>query len=284
MAGITQTIPNFNGGISQQPDDRKFPGQVKDIVNAIPDVVQGLYKRPGSKRIDTSLITDGDRSHSTDSGKLKDVQSGGSWFHYHRDETEGNYIGQVASDGTVRVWRCSDGLLMDTSWGTGGQTALKSYLATNTAEDIQSLTISDTTFFCNRSKTVNTTGTTSSLPDNGDYAYVDLLRTENGRQYAMNIYSDDGTTQNITTATRIKISADTLVEDDGTGECPGIGTQVFHGMGNSNDPTNTDNLSGNQRNLNFRITTTGQQALSKNYKPTTGNYNGGGEDLSLIHI
>ena len=42
MASITQTIPNYVGGISEQPDQLKFPGQVKDVVNAIPDVTRGL--------------------------------------------------------------------------------------------------------------------------------------------------------------------------------------------------------------------------------------------------
>ena len=50
MAGITQEIPNYGtGGISQQPDQLKRPGQVKDAVNVIPDVVHGLYKRPGAE-------------------------------------------------------------------------------------------------------------------------------------------------------------------------------------------------------------------------------------------
>ena len=54
MAGITQTVPSFTSGISEQPDHLKFQGQVRDVVNAIPDVTYGLFKRPGSKRIDTS--------------------------------------------------------------------------------------------------------------------------------------------------------------------------------------------------------------------------------------
>ena len=95
MASITQTIPNYTGGISEQPDQLKVPGQVKSVQNAIPDVVHGLYKRPGAKRIGTT--------------PLANFQSGGSIFHYYRDETEGSYIGQVASDGKVRMWSCNDG-------------------------------------------------------------------------------------------------------------------------------------------------------------------------------
>ena len=38
-------------GISQQPDSRKRPGQLKDAVNAFPDFALGLLKRPGGKFI-----------------------------------------------------------------------------------------------------------------------------------------------------------------------------------------------------------------------------------------
>ena len=103
MAGITQTIPNYIGGMSEQPDQLKRPGQVKNILNGIPDVTYGLYKRPGAGRIGTN--------------KLANVQAGGSWFLYYRDEREGAYLGQIAADGQVRVWRCSDGRLMTTAYG-----------------------------------------------------------------------------------------------------------------------------------------------------------------------
>ena len=77
MAGITQTIPQYALGMSEQPDSLKFPGQVKEVTNAIPDVTKGLFKRPGLKRVDTSAISDGSRTVSTDEGKLKDLQDSG---------------------------------------------------------------------------------------------------------------------------------------------------------------------------------------------------------------
>ena len=207
MAGVTQTIPQYSLGISEQPDNLKFPGQVTDVVNAIPDVTKGLFKRPGSKRIGADA--------------LSSVQSGGSWFHYFRDETEGSYIGQIAADGQVRVWRCTDGQLMTTAYGTGGQTAITNYLATSTPENIQTLTINDTTFVTNRDTTnantlVGTTGTTDTTPD-PHFALVELLRTENGRQYGLNIY-DSSATGNLTTvkrATKIKITDNSYDEGDG---------------------------------------------------------------------
>ena len=42
MATITQTIPSYNGGISQQPDELKVPGQVKDALNVLPDLTHGF--------------------------------------------------------------------------------------------------------------------------------------------------------------------------------------------------------------------------------------------------
>ena len=79
MANVTQTIPNFTQGISQQPDEYKIPGQVRDMLNAVPDITQGLLKRPAGEFVSTL-------TNSTNNGK---------WFHYYRDENE-QYIGPVS--------------------------------------------------------------------------------------------------------------------------------------------------------------------------------------------
>jgi hypothetical protein len=271
MAGITQTIPSFNQGISEQPDHLKFQGQVRDIVNAIPDVTLGLYKRPGSKRIGTA--------------PLSNVQSGGSWFHYFRDETEGSYVGQVAADGQVRVWRCSDGQLMTTAYGTGGQTAIQNYLATSDPENLQFLTINDTTFVTSRDSSnsntlVGTTGTTDDRPE-AHCAMVELLRTENGRQYGINIY-DSSASSSLTTvkrATKVKITGNNYDEGDGSGHCPGIGTEVYAvtaagSYGATSNVVHVKNSSGTtltsgRDNLTFRITALGQQGVSPNYSASS---------------
>ena len=229
MASVTQTIPSFTGGISEQPDQLKFPGQVKDVVNAIPDITRGLYKRPGAKRIGTT--------------PLANVQSGGSWFHYHRDEEEGSYIGQVAADGQLRMWKADGdnaGAAQTIVYGTGGQTAIQNYLATSNSENIQFLTINDTTFVSSRDATnsntlVGSTGTTTDNPDQ-HFAFVEITRTENGRQYGLNLYNSNSTTS-FTRATRIKISSDTLDESPGTGQCRGIGIQTFSVDAVSNYPS-----------------------------------------------
>ncbi len=294
MAGITQTIPSFINGMSEQPDHLKFQGQLRDIVNAIPDVTLGLYKRPGSKRIGTSPLSSvySDQSHATNKN--------GSWFHYFRDESEGSYVGQVARDGQVKVWRCSDGALMTTSYthdyGDGNgpvdkQSVVQAYLATDEPENLQFLTINDTTFVSSRDSTnantlVGTTGTTDDRPNGEPHcAMIELLRTENGRQYGLNIF-DSSSTGNLTTlrrATKVKITNHDFAETDGTGHCPGIGTEVYAATaagsyGGTSNIVHVKNSSGTtltsgKDNLTFRITALGQQGVSPNYN---ANSNGPG--------
>ena len=54
MSTITQNIPNFLNGISQQPDKKKIPTQLSDAVNTYPDYALGMLKRPGGKFISNS--------------------------------------------------------------------------------------------------------------------------------------------------------------------------------------------------------------------------------------
>ena len=95
------------------------------------------------------------------------------------------------------------------------------------------------------------TGTTAATPD-PHFAFIELLRTENGRQYGINLYNN-ATTQTIHRATRLKIASDTLDESDGSRHCPSIGTGVF----------SVDQ--GSKTNLIFRLNTLGQQGVSPNY-------------------
>ena len=94
MSTISQSIPNLLLGISQQPDNRKRPGQVKDAQNVFPDFALGMLKRPGGKFV----------------AKLDNAQSRGKWFPILRDGTE-KYIGQYdTTDHLFRIWNLSDGI------------------------------------------------------------------------------------------------------------------------------------------------------------------------------
>ena len=100
MSNITQNIPNFLQGISQQPDKKKQLSQVKDAVNTFPDYALGMLKRPGGK------LTD----------KLYNATSTGKWFSILRDENE-KYVGQYDND-LFRIWDLSDGTPRKVDMGT----------------------------------------------------------------------------------------------------------------------------------------------------------------------
>ena len=275
MAGITQTIASFNQGISEQPDHLKFQGQVRDVVNAIPDITYGLFKRPGAARVGTA--------------PLASVASGGSWFHYFRDDDEGAYVGQIDASGALRVWKASGdnaGAAQNITYGTGGQTAIQNYLTTSDPENLQFLTINDTTFVTNRdtgnsNTLVGETGTTFDRPE-PHCAMIELMRTENGRQYGINIYDSTATSSNLTTvkrATKVKITGNSYDEGDGSGHCPGIGTEVYavtakSSYGSTENIAHVKNSSGTtltsgKNNLTFRVTALGQQGVSPNYSASS---------------
>ena len=86
MTAVSQKIPNFIGGISQQPDELIANGSVKDALNVIPDVRGVVSKRPGSELIKT-LTNDPE----------------GVWYDYYRDENE-QYVIRVRRNGIVDVW------------------------------------------------------------------------------------------------------------------------------------------------------------------------------------
>ena len=183
MANITQTIHSLNAGISQQPDEQKIPGQVNDMTNAIPDITQGLLKRPAGKFVST----------------LTNSTANGKWFHYYRDENE-QYIGQVARNGTIRMWDCLSGTEKTVVDGIGNST----YLTHTGDEDIQTLTLNDFTYLNNR--TITTEMDTTTEPDTNfkKEVFIELKTLSYAKQYALNVF-DNTTTSTVHTATRIRV-------------------------------------------------------------------------------
>ena len=255
MTSITQTIPHYTGGISQQPDEKKLPGQVVEAKNVLPDVTQGLLKRPGGKLI---------ASLSDNSTAALNSNTNGKWFHYYRDEAE-QYIGQVNRSGDINMWRCSDGYAMTVNYDSSTSSALTSYLTHTADEDIQSLTLNDYTYLLNRTKTAAMASTIE--PARPFEAFVELKQVKYSSQYGLEIYNSTATSDlsTIHTATRLSV---TYGQSDGggsgdlktSGTCDSVGTQIF-GPGQTNssgsDPAGRTNLA-------FRITTNGQPTTEGN--------------------
>ena len=285
MPNITQTVPALTAGISQQPDEQKIPGQVRDLVNALPDVTQGLIKRPAGKFV--ASLSDGTNNSTAD----------GKWFHYYRDETE-QYIGQIARNGAIKMWDCLTGSEKTVINGIGNN----NYLTHTGDEDLQTLTLNDFTYINNRKITVEMDTLTEPLGDFGKELFIELKSISYSKQYSVNIF-DDLTTQSISTATRINVelikssnnycdSSGAMVSrsnrnsqsnrcDDSAGDgrdafAPNVGTKIFsvtdgvdiedvaisgthteapNVMNGSTDVSTTGRV---PKNLYFRISTTGQ--------------------------
>lgn len=98
MSTITQKIPNLLGGISQQPDVKKLPGQVVDSLNTFPEYALGVMKRPGAKF----------------EAPLRGAVANAQWFTMLQEGQK--YVGQFVMDGThtkiplIRIWFKESGL------------------------------------------------------------------------------------------------------------------------------------------------------------------------------
>ena len=201
MASVTQTINSYTGGISQQPDQKKLPGQVVDAINVLPDVTEGLQKRPGAELV---------ASLSDNTTTALNSTANGRWFHYYRDENE-QYIGQVSRSGDVKMWCCSDIYVSGVKRHNAGEaldvipdgptaSALASYLTHTDDQHIQTLTLNDFTYLTNR--TIATGMAATTAPTRPNEAYIELKKVAYSRQYSLNIF-DDNTTEAVTTVTRM---------------------------------------------------------------------------------
>ena len=205
MATITQTIPSYTKGISQQPDTLKVPGQLNVAKNVLPDVTQGLMKRPGGILV---------KSLSDDGTSANNSVTNGRWFSYYRDENE-QYIGQIDRTGQVRIWRCSDGAPQTVSYNSSAtEAALKLYLNHYADDDLQILTLNDITYVTNRADKKSDGSTdhpkttvamkSAVIAARPPEAFFELKKIAYSNQYAVNIY-DNNTETSIYTATRIKV-------------------------------------------------------------------------------
>ena len=214
MASITQQIGNYKSGISELPDELKAPGQVVDLKNAIPDVTRGCIKRPGSDLVATITPT-----------------ATGKWFPIYTEHDE-QYIGQVQTTGVVKVWRCSDGVEIPIDYANVPGTNLAEYLIHTNADEIQPLTINETTFFANRNKTVTLkTDSIDKTPVLVNEAFVSLKTIAYGKQYPLDVF--DPTNHSTVTYNRAtSIEAEEDVDTSGItgysndGQCEGMGRHI----------------------------------------------------------
>ena len=258
MASVTQKINSYVLGISTQPDEQKIPGQVVDLVNGVPDVVTNLTKRPGSTLVkDITTQTAHSTTFAVDTG------ANSKWFSIYTNDSE-QYIGQCASDGDVKIWRCSDGVSIPVDYANVPGTLKATYLD-NTAlsdeksSDIQVMTVNETTFFVNRRKnTAMLSGAADKSPAQINEAFIELDTISYGKQYALDIYDPkDNSTVTYNRATAITVNAATSYSGSSNGDCLGMGREyVTVNTGTAIGSTSPPNgSSGGKTNLRYEMDT-----------------------------
>ena len=137
MPNVTQTVSNYLGGVSRQPDTKKLPGQVVDAINAYPDPTFGLTKRPGFKFIKNL--------------GSENTYTNAKWFYIHRDGDE-KYIGCIKGT-AIYVWNVTTGVAATITYTASANT---NYLTGSASNDYDILTVQDTTLITNKTVTVTT--------------------------------------------------------------------------------------------------------------------------------
>ena len=142
MPLLNTSIPNLAQGVSQQPDNLRYPGQCDEQINAWSTVVEGLVKRPNSR-------------FSYDTGLGANINSN-LFSHYVDRDEQNQYVitydsvnGLKARDLTVDNISAGDMTITieDATAGT--------YVSvSNPLTDLTALTIADSTFLVNKTKTV----------------------------------------------------------------------------------------------------------------------------------
>jgi hypothetical protein len=158
MASVTQTIPAFTQGVSQQSEVEMAPGFLKEIQNGVPDMTFGLQKRPGFKYLFTVPNASAD--------ELKD----GYWFTIIRDPlipylgviipATLNEDGTVNTYGNIRIWNSgtTDECTINFIQHSDGSDA-REYLSSANRDSYKTLTIEKSNLLLNREKVVTESST-----------------------------------------------------------------------------------------------------------------------------
>ena len=268
MSAVNQRIPNFLGGVSQQPDKIKFPGQLRVCDNAVPDITFGLKKRPPAEFI----------------GTLTNANTSGHWYEILRDGDE-KYIVQITPANTgsmpIRVWDLADG--SEKSLTNSNGDSIFSYLAGATSPYAVT-TIQDYTLIANPNKTVAESSANTAAPIlNGDYSYARLDTVAYNTEYIL--YSGTAPTPNTYfRVTSVKVdrmsggSAQGPTFDDTNEDQNKSGTLTWSFSGGSAVSTTGAQVGGSNitENIEGSLQVNGNSYIANN----TANYQGSNTDVN----
>ncbi|ABP87948.1 tail protein [Synechococcus phage Syn5] len=198
MGAVLQKIPNLLGGVSQQPDPVKLPGQVREAENVYLDPTFGCRKRPATKFV----------------GELAtNLPSDTRWFPIFRDAGE-RYAVALYKDGSgntqVRVWDMQTGAERTV---TPDATAT-AYLATTNLNNLNWLTVADYTLLSNKERIVTMSG--ASEVDSNQRALVEINAISYNTTYSIDLDRDGASQQvKVYRAKALEISPGSFEVEDG---------------------------------------------------------------------
>jgi hypothetical protein len=231
MTSIAQKIPRYIFGMSDQPDELKVPGQVRDAENVLPDVTLGLLKRPGTKYISDLTTT-----------------ATGKWFHIHKNAApvgSERFLGQITQQGQVFIWDLYTGLAQNVTYSdvavspdslddydpTDNTDTLQDYFIHEEHNQLDVLTVNDYTFVTNKTATPSMSEEVISVRPYE--AFIELRAVATQQNYRLDFSSlasdSSGNLTKTSTITGLSVSFDGwngYIHSDNEDSCARAGTFV----------------------------------------------------------
>ena len=211
MAAVSQKVPNLLGGVSQQPDPVKLPGQVRAADNVYLDPTFGCRKRPGTEYINT-LSSDGT------------LPADARWFSIFRDNNE-RYAVALYTDPALalKVWDLNDGLERTVTISESAT----AYFSGATQNTVEQISIADYTLITNTEAEVSMNTDTSAEAEKA--ALVTIDQVAYNTTYNIDLQKDgDTSTNKVYTATGVEVVPGSYeLEDGGTCGQSGAETQTL---------------------------------------------------------
>ena len=180
MPLLVTSVPNLAQGVSQQPDNLRYPGQCDEQINAWSTVVEGLVKRPNTRWV-----------NEFNDSVVSDANQKNLFTHFVKRDEQNKYCVQVSLGGvgvidlgtgsniTVETTSIAQRYL---SLGGSASTAV-----TNPLKDLRALTVADYTFLVNKNMVVEKNANKlSAVPDKEALISVKLGDYEKGYSVYIN--------------------------------------------------------------------------------------------------
>jgi len=165
MPLLVNSVPNLAQGVSQQPDNLRYPGQCDEQINAWATVVEGLVKRPNTRH----------------TSKLFTSKVSNDAFVHFIDRDDDNQFAAVIDNNDLSLFDLSDGSEKTVNITSNAQTYLNNVTTPRT--DVKALTVADYTFIANKEQTVSLGASVSSTLPYEALVFVKL--GDYDKQYAV---------------------------------------------------------------------------------------------------